>query len=104
MRAKEVNELPSGGGDKVFLQHHGHGDVHDVAQFSLLKRLFWFADKKLEQKPTDDCGADNTDDSCNANGCAFVFDSFNAVISEDAICVGVLFCSVEETNILGNFF
>jgi hypothetical protein len=42
------SELQSGGVDTVFLQHHDRGDDHDVVPASLLKRLFWFADKKLK--------------------------------------------------------
>ena len=42
------SELLSGGVNKVFLQHHDHGDDHDVVPASLFSRLFWFADKKLK--------------------------------------------------------
>ena len=48
MREKAESELQSGDVNTVFLQHHDRGDGHDVVPTSLLKRLFWFADKKLE--------------------------------------------------------
>jgi hypothetical protein len=46
LHEKEVSELLSGGVNTVFLQHHDRGGGHDVAQSSLLKRLFWFAGNK----------------------------------------------------------